>query len=81
MSEAAELAPYDGHRVERRNGRSRERQADNVHSLGYGTRGYDDRAGPHGRKIQTLEGFHVHCRDTGTGVNESGTWLRCRKGN
>jgi hypothetical protein len=49
--------------------------------LGYGTRWCDDRAGPHGRKIQTLEGFHVHCRDTGTGVNESGTWLRCRKGN
>ncbi len=71
MTEAAELAPYDGHRVERRNGRFRERQADNVHSLGHGTRRCDDRAGSNGRKIQTLEGFHVNCRDTGTGVNES----------
>lgn len=81
MSEAAELASDDGHRIERRNRCSRKRQADNVHSLGRGPRGCNDRAGPHGRKVQPLEDFHIHGRGTGTGVNESGTGLRGRKGN
>ncbi len=60
VTEPCELAPYDRHRIQRRDWGARERQSNDVHPLCLGSGGSNDLGGSHRRQAKGLEDPHIH---------------------